>query len=286
MLHIIFMILKITGILIGSILLLILLGLFCCIFVPVRYRSEGSYLGKARGYIRFSWLLSIVTVRFSYEEDGKKAVIKIFGIPLKKRPGKEKKERPGKNKKREDRGADSEGSGEAAKKRLKSLTQRQPEAQEEPERKKIPEEEALQEKNWKKKGIVYTFREFCDKIKQIPGKLKSIYDFFTNEENHKSWILVKSQLFIFIRHIKPRKLKVTLRFGFENPACTGQLLGFLCMFYPIYRHNIELKPDFEHKILEGNFYLKGRMRGIHFIRMLYKLWKDQNLRKAWNRAMS
>ena len=78
-----FVILKTAGgillVILGSVLLLAALLLF----VPVRYRAEGELAeaGGRKAAVRFSWLLSVITVRIEYS-DGLKMAVRAAGIPI------------------------------------------------------------------------------------------------------------------------------------------------------------------------------------------------------------
>lgn len=69
MLHIILLILKIIGIVLLVILGLLLAILLLVLLVPIRYRLDGSYYGKLKGTARITWLLHILSIRASYEEE-------------------------------------------------------------------------------------------------------------------------------------------------------------------------------------------------------------------------
>lgn len=69
MLHILFIILKILGILLLVILGLLFLCLMAVLFVPIRYRGNGSYHSiKDFGvHLHIHWLLHAVSLRIAYE---------------------------------------------------------------------------------------------------------------------------------------------------------------------------------------------------------------------------
>ena len=67
MLPIILFILKLLGILVLILLGLVLGVLLLILFVPVRYRIEGSYYERLKGKVRVTWLLHIVSVTAAYE---------------------------------------------------------------------------------------------------------------------------------------------------------------------------------------------------------------------------
>ena len=110
--EIVFLILKTAGVVLLVILILLLLLAALLLFVPVRYRAEGSLPegGRLRAYIRVTWLLHLLSFRLEYA-DGVKITVRAAGIPI--RPERwrrqEKEEIPPVPKK--DSGAPENGSG-------------------------------------------------------------------------------------------------------------------------------------------------------------------------------
>lgn len=86
MLHILGMILKIAGILLGSILGMILLLSLLILFVSIRYHVNGSYGEEGPKDLdvkaRISWLFSLIIVDIVYDDRGIFHKIRIFGIPI------------------------------------------------------------------------------------------------------------------------------------------------------------------------------------------------------------
>ena len=81
MLPIILFILKLLGILVLILLGLVLGVLLLILFVPVRYRIEGSYYERLKGKVRVTWLLHIVSVTAAYEDEFS-ILIRLFGFRL------------------------------------------------------------------------------------------------------------------------------------------------------------------------------------------------------------
>ena len=86
-LHIVFMILKVIGILLLILLGILLLGVLALLFCPVRYQARGyrdkeQYGGKAG----VSWLFHLIglTVWYDSKEEKSDYEIRIFGIPVRK----------------------------------------------------------------------------------------------------------------------------------------------------------------------------------------------------------
>lgn len=88
MVHILFLILKIIGIVLLILLGLLLLLLAALLFVPVRYRGrickpeEGLEKFTAGG--RISWLLRILTLEAQYENGRLQGAMKVFGVSVRK----------------------------------------------------------------------------------------------------------------------------------------------------------------------------------------------------------
>ena len=68
MLHVLLLILKITGIVIACILGLVILVVAAVLFVPVRYRADADYHGKFKAHAKMSWL-GILRAFVSYDEE-------------------------------------------------------------------------------------------------------------------------------------------------------------------------------------------------------------------------
>lgn len=85
---ILLMILKVIGIILLVILGILLFGVLLVLFVPVRYQAQGAYLDGFWAKGQVTWLLHLLSVRFSFEE-GFHYSVKIAGISF--LPGREKK---------------------------------------------------------------------------------------------------------------------------------------------------------------------------------------------------
>ena len=68
MLHVLLLILKITGIVIACILGLVILIVAAVLFVPVRYKADADYHGKFKAHAKMSWL-GILRAFVSYDEE-------------------------------------------------------------------------------------------------------------------------------------------------------------------------------------------------------------------------
>ena len=102
------------------------------------------------------------------------------------------------------------------------------------------------------------------------------------EETHiQAFLRLKKEIFFFIRKIKPDKIKGYIRFGLEDPYNTGQVLAVLSVLYPFYGENIQIYPEFEQEIIEGDVFFKGRIHLIHLLLVLGRAYFDKNVKTAY-----
>ena len=304
MLQIFFLILKIIGIILAAVLGLAILLLLLVLFVPVRYRAYGvKKEGECRAEAKISWLLHLISVPVAFREGELSAKIKILGITLMDLT---------------DSGSfeEAEPVPEPAERTEEQKTAQSGErqAQEHPvEKQAAPErtsqkneelEEEEEEKNgifsrflqflrmiWKfftgiprkLKNLKCTFRRFCGKIKRMARKYRAAKEFALDERTKAAVRLVLEQAKIFARQALPRKICGEVRFGTSDPALTGQILGIAGIFYPLFMDNVKVDPDFEQTILEGELFLKGRLRIVSAVRIAWRLFRDKNVRYVYRK---
>lgn len=91
---------------------------------------------------------------------------------------------------------------------------------------------------------------------------------------------LKKYLVGLFRHIAPRKIKGRLRYGFGDPAKTGQITGYMSLLPFVYQKDFSLEPDFYEKIIEGHIYLKGRIVFGYIARIVLKKYIWQTIKMA------
>lgn len=124
------------------------------------------------------------------------------------------------------------------------------------------------------------WQTICMKIKVLNEK-KEIVERFINNEIHKSAFgKLKKELFYILRKLKPKKFYLTLHFGFEDPSLTGKFLGTLCILYPIFKDNIDIHPEFQKEILEGETLIKGKLRCSYLIGLGLRLLLSKDVRRT------
>jgi len=144
----------------------------------------------------------------------------------------------------------------------------------------IKETQEKEKQNWFEK-IKCTILKICDKIKSLWETKDKITEFLTDDVHVEAFKIIKTEIGILARHLRPRRIKGYVRFGFDDPYRTGQVLAGLSILYPFYGDNVEIYPDFEQKILEGDLYIKGHIRMVHLMSMLWRLFFNRYIRKTY-----
>lgn len=239
-------ILKWIGILLGGILgLLLFLGVLI-LFVPVRYRLQGSKREEVIYSFRFSWCLSIIAI--VKKKKSEKIMLTVFGIPIKCLAG---------------------GNKRKDKKRVKSsVTVDEAEAEDsDPEKadKKVPKK-----KKRAKKKKSFSF-----------SGVSSIIGIVKDTGNRRIILQLFREMKLLIRYLSPTKVRGSVLIGTGDPCSTGLLIGGISLFPVVYQDGVQITPDFEEKHFEAEGFIKGRLRVIYFLRLLLRLYQDRELKRLW-----
>jgi len=73
-----------------------------------------------------------------------------------------------------------------------------------------------------------------------------------------------------LKHIAIREFRARIFYGFDDPADTGTLCGFIALFSSyFYGYDIKFNPFFDREIFEGELFLKGQI--FCFVIIFYTL---------------
>lgn len=285
MLHILLVLLKIIGFVLLVLFLLILTVVLAVLLVPVRYRLDASYDGKEPDInLKITWLLHLISIHVCFHpgENPMEPAVRVFGIPLGRGEKKAVEEaaenfaegageelsevgldildsfqEAGTSGNRESPGTVGEKTG---------ISGEEPEAGEKSSETNGEEPAGKQKKTLRErlgeiseKGPVLS-RKVRDTAEDLRSKKEKLGAFLEDEDYQKLFRLLIRQLKRICRHLAPQRLKLFLRFGFEDPSFTGKLLGLGSMLIPWYGDHVRLEPEFEEQVLEGNAHVKGRIR--------------------------
>ena len=311
MLHILFLILKIIGIILAVILGLILLVICIILFVPICYKADLHGSGNAREltvHAKVSWLFGLIKAVFALENGKTDLSVRIawkkFGDsdPVEDKAEDRVEEKPKPEKKavmqekqviqREEKQDDTtnqitdkavEDQTEKAEKSEKSAKTR-PESAEKKQRKKKDRKEdsdSASKIEQITEKIKCTYHKFCDKINEITEKKDKITDFLTDETHKNAFLKLKNEAFHLLKKLKPKKIQGEITFGFEDPSLTGRLLAWISMIYPWIGEHTDITPDFEHRTLSGDLSIRGRLYVITPVVTAIRLILSKAVRRSF-----
>ena len=118
-----------------------------------------------------------------------------------------------------------------------------------------------------------------EKIDDLSCRLNKIDRFISAECTQNSIALARRMLVSVLKHMAPKRVKGKIHFGLDKPSATGKILGYASAFYPLYADDIQIEPDFENKVIEGNLDLKGRIQLYIFVFWALRMILCKDVRK-------
>ncbi len=303
----IFTILKVIGIILLVVLALILTALLCVLFVPVKYRAVGSFDNTdIRAKAHASWLFHLFALHIEYadETDGYIRLVFVkkglFADSLGDNYEAFNDDVMDDAAKTETEDKISENTGDGPKipaDESEHIIDEQAEdectARTHNEYRSVTDEnqhikqqtKPTHKKTYKKphkKSHKKQFKDKSDKIKNCIYKLKREY---SDERNKAAFSHLKKELFIILKRICPRRLKLTMVYSTGSPDTTGISLGILACFPVGYTNRWRITPDFESEkpYAKGSFDIKGHVIVISILAATLRILFDKNCRRLYNR---
>lgn len=134
----------------------------------------------------------------------------------------------------------------------------------------------------KVRNIKYTILNIKEKLEHIKETIYWYKEVLEREESRRAIAKGKQQILRFLKHIAPKKVSGNIVFGFGDPGTTGEVLGFISMFYPLFGNHITVIPDFEQTIFWGDFFIKGRIRVFNLLKIGWSVLFDKDIKKLYN----
>lgn len=287
----IFTILKVIGIILLVVLALILTALLCVLFVPVKYRAVGSFDNTdIRAKAHVSWLLHLFALHIEYadETDG---YIRLVFVKKKLFDNYEALDDGDMDDaaKTETEDKASENTADESAHVADEQTENESTAQTHNEQRTVNDENQhikqrtkLTHQKTYKKPHKKQFKDKSDRIKNCIYKLKREY---SDERNKAAFLHLKKELFIILKRICPRRLKLTMVYSTGSPDTTGISLGILACFPVGYTNSWRIIPDFESEkpYAKGSFDIKGHVIIISILAATLRILFDKNCRRLYNR---
>lgn len=307
----IFTILKVIGIILLVVLALILAVVLCVLLVPVKYRAVGSFDNTdIRAKVHASWLLHLFALHIEYARETDGYIRLAF---VKKKLFEDSDSDYEDDSEYEDYEAESdyendeydEKTAEAdlvadnyealeddtmdaaaknkAEDKVSENTGDEPKISAD-ESEHITDGKIYKKRSQKlhKKSHKKQFKDKPDKIKNGIDKLKKEY---SDERNKAAFSHLKKELFIILKRICPRRLKLTMVYSTGSPDTTGISLGVLACFPVGYTNRWRITPDFESEkpYAKGSFDIKGHVIVISILAATLRILFDKNCRRLYNR---
>lgn len=314
---IILTILKVIGIILLVLVGLVLFGVAAVLVCPVKYHVRASKeADKIKLHIWGSYFFRLLRFSGSYES-GKDMVywLKFLFLtlyPKKEKPPNSKKKPARKHRKTRQEKKPSESGLEhvqqeksladsKTKKMQEHVTEERTDGDKEqrhPEDAKKTTKEDLkdytktqesvtiiQKIQAKGKEMNEKIENLCKSIKNICSNGKAFRDFITSQETKEALRFLNEQRKYIFRKLKPSKLSVSLRYGFDDPAFTGEILAVFSCIYPFLWGDILVEPDFEESCLEGKAELKGKVQLYGFLLAAWRCYRHETIRKIIEKVM-
>lgn len=292
MVSILLMILKILGIILLVVLGIILTMVILVLFVPIRYRITAHRKVAeeipAAVKVKVTWLLHIINAVFCYPEAAYVRVrVLCFTIFRSDKPGKKPKSK--KKDIQKAPAAKEEKEEQSAGKIQEELKQEEPKntgdnKQNKDHHRQEEEEEASLIKFLKKlwsaiKNIKYTIIQIYDKINHIIKNIRYYIKIIKSDTFKRALSVCSVQALSLLKSILPKKLKGKLLIGTGDPAGTGQVLAVYGMLYPLLGNHIDITPDFDRQIVEGDLFIKGKITVFKLIKAAWIVYFNRDLRR-------
>lgn len=304
---ILFLVLKIIGFILLGLLAFLILLLLAVLFVPIRYRVVAQYEEKAIARITAGWFLHLIGVRLVISDQEKSCKLKLFGIPLIDffSPRKDRR------KKRRSKSHQDKQPAKQSVHRNKQPVEQSVHQDKQPVEQSVHQnkqnnlqikEEQQQIGSEKEKASGFDTDQASDEkasfftkvriyINRISDKIKEIRKKETNlKEQYNKWLVVlkrdrtkealekcKNTLCKVLKAVLPRKWKLFVHYGMEDPALTADILGYYWMLFAVLSGHIDCQPDFENKVFECNLHAKGYIRMITMVIAGWKFLFDPDL---------
>lgn len=120
-------------------------------------------------------------------------------------------------------------------------------------------------------SVEQKLNELNKKKLRIQKKLERIKKFWNMNCTVKTRAYLKKYIGSVLRHIRPRKIKGWIHYGFDDPCKTGQVTGYLSLMPFVYQKGLSLEPDFYNKVIEGHIYMRGHIQLGYLLRIVLNI---------------
>lgn len=153
-------------------------------------------------------------------------------------------------------------------------------------------EKNFNDREVKKSGIRFFIKDkiniFKTRLKSIKKRLgqfdkkkKKIFKSIKDEKNRLAIKILFKLLIKLLKHILPQRVKGRVEFGFEDPATTANIVGYISLLHPKYYKRVEIIPVFNNEIIDINLDIRGRIQLVYILYILVIGFFDKNIRRLY-----
>ena len=132
--------------------------------------------------------------------------------------------------------------------------------------------------------IKYTISSICDKIKKIWDNISYYLELLQEETTRQFLADVRNRSGKMLKNVLPRHIRADIRFGTGSPDTTGYLYGAFCMVSPMLGSKVNVIPDFEKAVFQGEFDISGHVTAVVLLWNLCRMALDRRLRLLIRKA--
>ncbi len=114
---------------------------------------------------------------------------------------------------------------------------------------------------------------------KLEAKIAEIKAMVEDEANKEMVSLLYDQFKVFLCEIKPVRYDINIHYGCEDPYITGKILVYASIFYGLSGLDVNIKPDFDNKIIEGDIFIKGRIRIYKLLLIGLRVYRNDRFKK-------
>ena len=136
--------------------------------------------------------------------------------------------------------------------------------------------------NCKKKcyNIYDSFLEYKKKIERISKEIKYYYKVINHPAVKAAWEFLLKKLKKVWRNVRPRKIRIWVRYGADDPAQTMKMYGYYCMLAPFTGKAIRFEAVTDEVVFLAEGKVRGRFQVYRFLLTAWSLFFNRNCRKV------
>jgi len=237
--------------------LFLLFLLLLILFVPVRYKVDGTYEKEADVKVRITWLLHFVSGYFTLKGKESDFTLKVLGFKLKTN---------GKDKEKE----------EKKKEKTEKIKKEKPHKKRVFGRKRKPEDTngmSRTERFFMKAGYV------CEDVGALKRTLES-------DSSRRAFSLIFEETVRLFKHVLPKKLRLYLKYGTGDAYSLANALIGLSVIYGLYGDHVEIEPDWDEEVLLVRGNARGRIILFTLMMICIKVLFSKDIKKLKRRLES